>query len=64
MKDKLKNECPECGSTNVIYKRNEDQLVCQDCGTIFEELGPEDEEELEEVMEEKVPSHGKKKKRK
>jgi len=63
MKEKLKNECPECGSTNVIYKRVEDQLLCQDCGTIFEELSPEDEEDLEEVVEEDVPKHAKKKRK-
>lgn len=64
MKEKLKNECPECGSSNVIYNREQDQLVCQDCGTIFEELNPEDEEDLEEVADEDVPKHVKKKKKK
>jgi len=63
MKEKLKKECPECGSTNVIYNREKDQLTCQDCAAIFEELGPEDEEDLEEVVEEDVPSHGKKKRK-
>ncbi|MBW3023340.1 hypothetical protein KY308_04515 [Candidatus Woesearchaeota archaeon] len=62
MKEKLKKECPECGSEDVLYDREKDQVVCQSCGTIFEELGSEeDEEAFEEVVEEDVPSHRKKK---
>jgi len=62
MKTKLRQNCGECGSTNVIYKRDDDQVVCQDCGAIFEELSPDEEEDYEEVLEEDVPSHAKKKK--
>lgn len=64
MKEKLKNRCPECGSDNVIYNRRDDQLICQDCGVVFEELPPEEEEEFEEVSEEDVPAHAKLKKQK
>ena len=55
MKKKLTSECPECGSSNVIYNKDKDQLVCQDCGIIFEELAPEDEQIEEEVSREAVP---------
>lgn len=39
--------CPACGSDNVIYRKHEDELYCQDCGEVFAELAPEDEAEYE-----------------
>ncbi len=59
MKGKLKKLCAECGSDNVIYDREKDQLICQDCGMIFEELAPDEEDDFEEVLEEDVPRHAK-----
>jgi transcription initiation factor TFIIIB Brf1 subunit/transcription initiation factor TFIIB len=59
MKRSLKKLCAECGSDNVIYDREKDQSICQDCGAIFEELAPEEEDEFEEVFEEDVPKHAK-----
>jgi transcription initiation factor TFIIIB Brf1 subunit/transcription initiation factor TFIIB len=59
MKGNLKKLCAECGSDNVIYDREKDQSICQDCGSIFEELAPEDEDDFEEVFNEKVPKHAK-----
>jgi len=59
MKTKLRQSCAECGSDNVIYDREKDQIICQDCGAIFEELTPEEEEEYEEVLEEEIPKHAK-----
>jgi len=59
MKTKLRQSCGECGSDNVIYKRDEDQVICQDCGAIFEELSPDEEDDYEEVLEEEVPRHAK-----
>ncbi len=55
MKKKLRKTCVECGSSNIVYNREDDQTICQDCGAIFEELTPEEEEELEAVAEEDVP---------
>lgn len=55
MKKKLRNSCAECGSTNVIYDREDDKIICQDCGAIFEELSAGDEEDYEEVLDEDVP---------
>ena len=43
------NKCPACGSDNVKYMRKEDQLVCNDCGEIFEQLMPAEEEEYEDA---------------
>jgi transcription initiation factor TFIIIB Brf1 subunit/transcription initiation factor TFIIB len=43
--------CVECGSTNIIYKDSENQILCRDCGALFEPLAPEDEEKLEKAKE-------------
>ncbi|MFO8015854.1 MAG: hypothetical protein R6U32_02010 [Candidatus Woesearchaeota archaeon] len=32
------NNCPACGSGNVNYMEEEDQLACNDCGELFAEL--------------------------
>jgi len=48
MKKKIpKNECPECGSNNVYYDKEKDEIVCRDCGAIFAELTPKEEKEFE-----------------
>ena len=44
-----KNECAECGSTDVVYNKKTQQTICQDCGAIFEELNPEDEKKFEKA---------------
>jgi len=42
-------ECPECASSNVIYKEDKQQVVCRDCGMIFEPMAPEREEKFEKA---------------
>ncbi len=42
-------ECPDCGGTNVVYIEARDQLVCKDCGLVFEPLIPADEEKFEKT---------------
>jgi transcription elongation factor Elf1 len=27
--------CPACGSTNVVLREEENELVCNECGNIF-----------------------------
>ena len=49
----LSKECPECGSTNVIYSKISDNTICQDCGAIFAKLIPEEEEKFERAKEQK-----------
>jgi len=44
-----KNECAECGSRNVNYVKRRQQIVCKDCGAIFEELTPEEEKKFEKA---------------
>jgi len=48
-----KDECAECGSKNVHYNDKKQQIVCRDCGAIFEELLPEDEEKFESAHDQK-----------
>ena len=42
-------ECPECGSTNIIYNEKKQQVTCRDCGMIFEPMAPETEEKFEKA---------------
>tara|TARA_Y100000310_G_scaffold152263_1_gene151771 strand:- start:2376 stop:2543 length:168 start_codon:yes stop_codon:yes gene_type:complete len=32
--------CPDCASANIIKKEDKNQLICKDCGLIYEPLGP------------------------
>ena len=34
------NECPDCASTNIVHGMMRDQVICRDCGLIFEETVP------------------------
>jgi transcription initiation factor TFIIIB Brf1 subunit/transcription initiation factor TFIIB len=40
-------ECPECASDNLIYKEDKQQVICKDCGCIYEPLTPKEEEKFE-----------------
>ncbi len=42
-------ECPDCASGNVICDNDREQLICKDCGLIFEPLAPEEEESFEKT---------------
>lgn len=42
-------ECPQCGGLDLIYREAQEQVVCKDCGMIFEPLPPQEEEEFERV---------------
>ncbi|MEK6849438.1 MAG: hypothetical protein AABY01_02610 [Nanoarchaeota archaeon] len=33
-------ECPDCASANIVKQPALDQLVCKDCGLLFEPLDP------------------------
>ncbi|MEM4263311.1 MAG: hypothetical protein QW666_00240 [Candidatus Woesearchaeota archaeon] len=33
-------ECPDCGSTNIIHGTIREQIICRDCGLIFEPAMP------------------------
>jgi len=40
MEEKKKTECPDCASTNIVHGMMRDQVICRDCGLIFEEPAP------------------------
>ncbi len=40
-------ECPDCASENIVYDNERDQVICRDCGLIYEPLTPADEERFE-----------------
>ena len=42
-------ECPECASRNIVYNEKKQQVICRDCGLIFEPLTPEFEEKYEKI---------------
>ena len=44
-----KDECAECGSRNIYYNKKAQQIMCKDCGAIFEELMPKNEKKFEKA---------------
>jgi len=40
-------ECPDCGSTNLMYNEEKQQVICKDCGLIYEPLAPKEEKKYE-----------------
>ena len=42
-------ECPDCASTNIGKSEIRDQVICRECGLIFEPLDPETEETYEKT---------------
>tara|TARA_Y100000310_G_scaffold151938_1_gene151522 strand:+ start:3388 stop:3555 length:168 start_codon:yes stop_codon:yes gene_type:complete len=43
------NACPDCGSSNIIHNDRKQQVICKDCGLIFEPLSPKDESKFEKA---------------
>ena len=33
-------ECPDCASENIVHSTIRDQIICRDCGLVFEPLAP------------------------
>ncbi len=42
-------ECPDCASTNIRCSEARDQVICRDCGLIFEPLEPSTEAAFEKT---------------
>jgi len=42
-------ECPECGSTDIIYNDKKQQVICRSCGLIYEPMTPDREEKFEKA---------------
>jgi len=41
------SECPDCASSNIIINEERNQLICKDCGLIYEPMAPKLEEKFE-----------------
>ena len=55
-------ECPDCASTEIIHNPERQQVVCKECGLIYEELTPKEEEKYTGVQSDVFESSGKSKK--
>lgn len=42
-------ECPDCASNNIVHSEARDQVICRECGLIFEPLSPMLEEKFEKT---------------
>jgi len=42
-------ECPDCASTNIVHNQDREQVICRECGLIFEPLAPEMEKAFEKT---------------
>ncbi len=34
------NECPDCASQNIVHSAMREQVICRDCGLVFEPFTP------------------------
>lgn len=39
-------ECPDCASQNLVYNEERQQIICRDCGLIYEPLAPDVEKQF------------------
>src|SRR3989344_5025212 len=37
-------DCPDCGSSEIIYNEKKQHVICKDCNVIYEPLTPKEEE--------------------
>ncbi|MBS3148950.1 hypothetical protein J4219_08815 [Candidatus Woesearchaeota archaeon] len=56
-------ECPDCASPNIVHSQDRDQIICRDCGLIYEPLTPVVEEPAKKAKKpaKKAPTKKKKK---
>jgi transcription initiation factor TFIIIB Brf1 subunit/transcription initiation factor TFIIB len=48
-------ECPDCASSNIMYETKLDQIICRECGLIYEPLTPVEEERYERAHDLTMP---------
>lgn len=46
---KRRNICPDCGSDNLSFDPESEQLHCNDCGSVFDEFEAEKRKRYEEA---------------
>jgi len=57
-------ECPDCASLNIVYNEQREQLVCKDCGLIFEQMIPLEGTTPVEILPKKTKAQTKNKSKK
>ncbi len=40
-------ECPDCASLRIVYNEEREQVICRDCGLIYEPMAPVLEQKFE-----------------
>jgi len=43
------NVCPDCGSSKIVHNDRKQQIICKDCGLIYEPLSPNEEKKFEKA---------------
>jgi len=51
-------ECPDCASSNIVHNIEREQVVCRECGLIYEPLTPAEEEVFEQTHDLTMPQSG------
>lgn len=42
-------ECPDCAGRKLFYDDDKQQVICKDCGLIYEPLAPKQEKKFEKA---------------
>ena len=53
-------ECPDCASPNIVRNEEREQIICRECGLIYEPLTPVEEELFEKTHNLAEPKKAKK----
>ena len=48
-------ECPDCASSNIVHNLEREQVVCRECGLIYEPLTPAEEDIFEQTHDLTMP---------
>ena len=48
-------ECPDCASANIVHNLQREQVICRECGLIYEPLTPAEEDKFEQAHDLTMP---------
>ena len=52
-------ECPDCASSNIVHNLQREQVICRECGLIYEPLTPAEETKFEQSHDLTMPQSAK-----
>jgi len=52
-------ECPDCASGNIVHNLQREQVICRECGLIYEPLTPAEEDKFEHAHDLTMPQSAK-----